>query len=327
MVFSNDWAITDNPADHSKFKDQPSFVRKLRTDLEERFANMFYGFTSGETVEGVKYLNFTQQASDPSAPAATGVRLYTKEVSGAAELYLRHSSAGVIQLTNLGKFLLSSLVAASQALGDIWYASSATVMARLAGNTTTTKKFLTQTGDGANSAAPGWNTIAANDVPADLASSSMADGVTIQTVRTESGAVATGSATLPDDDTVPTTSEMFKVTALDTAITPKATGNKIKVTLELQVSKTANQGKPMFAAIVVGGVVVAIAGVVHDNNPYHGERIVVSYLHTAADTNEVTFSAYASNFDGDTMTINGYNTGRKFGGVYKSSMTCEEIKV
>lgn len=50
------------------------------------------------------------------------------------------------------------------ALGDILY-RAASLWTRLAGNTTSTKKFLTQTGTGAVSAAPGWNTIAASDLP------------------------------------------------------------------------------------------------------------------------------------------------------------------
>jgi len=50
-------------------------------------------------------------------------------------------------------------------LGDIIYAGVAAAWTRLAGNTTATKKFLTQTGDGANSAAPAWNTIIAGDIP------------------------------------------------------------------------------------------------------------------------------------------------------------------
>lgn len=49
--------------------------------------------------------------------------------------------------------------------GDTIYESATNVASRLAGNTTTTKKFLTQTGDGSNSAAPGWNTISTGDVP------------------------------------------------------------------------------------------------------------------------------------------------------------------
>lgn len=49
-------------------------------------------------------------------------------------------------------------------LGDIAYHDGGNT-ARLAGNTATTKKFLVQTGDGANSAAPAWNTLAAGDLP------------------------------------------------------------------------------------------------------------------------------------------------------------------
>lgn len=50
-------------------------------------------------------------------------------------------------------------------LGDLLYASAANTSSRLAGNTTTTKKFLIQTGTGTVSAAPSWGTIAASDVP------------------------------------------------------------------------------------------------------------------------------------------------------------------
>ena len=54
----------------------------------------------------------------------------------------------------------------SYTLGDILYASAANTLSKLAGNTTTTKKFLTQTGTGAVSAAPAWGTIGAADVAA-----------------------------------------------------------------------------------------------------------------------------------------------------------------
>lgn len=50
-------------------------------------------------------------------------------------------------------------------LGDILYENSTPAPARLAGNTTGTKNFLTQTGTGSASAAPAWGTIAAADVP------------------------------------------------------------------------------------------------------------------------------------------------------------------
>ena len=50
-------------------------------------------------------------------------------------------------------------------LGDILYEDATPEPARLAGNITSTKKFLTQTGTGSVSAAPAWDTIAAGDVP------------------------------------------------------------------------------------------------------------------------------------------------------------------
>lgn len=65
--------------------------------------------------------------------------------------------------------IVDALDHAAGTLGNIIYAGAAGAWALLAGNTTTTKKFLTQTGDGANSAAPAWGTIEDGDVPATLA--------------------------------------------------------------------------------------------------------------------------------------------------------------
>ena len=50
-------------------------------------------------------------------------------------------------------------------LGDIIYENSTPAPARLAGTTSATKQFLTQTGTGSVSAAPAWGAIAAGDVP------------------------------------------------------------------------------------------------------------------------------------------------------------------
>lgn len=50
-------------------------------------------------------------------------------------------------------------------LGDLLYSSAANTLAKLAGNITTTRKFLRQTGDGAASTAPAWDTLLEADVP------------------------------------------------------------------------------------------------------------------------------------------------------------------
>lgn len=50
-------------------------------------------------------------------------------------------------------------------LGDIIYEDATPTAARLAGNTTTTKKFLAQTGNGTISAVPSWSVLVASDLP------------------------------------------------------------------------------------------------------------------------------------------------------------------
>lgn len=52
----------------------------------------------------------------------------------------------------------------SYALGDTLYASATNTLAKLAGNTTTTKKFLAQTGTGSVSAAPSWEVLDPSDI-------------------------------------------------------------------------------------------------------------------------------------------------------------------
>lgn len=52
----------------------------------------------------------------------------------------------------------------SYATGDLIYSPSTNTLTKLAGNTSTTKQFLNQTGTGSASAAPVWGTIAAADV-------------------------------------------------------------------------------------------------------------------------------------------------------------------
>jgi hypothetical protein len=49
-------------------------------------------------------------------------------------------------------------------LGDLIYGSGTNTNTRLAGNTSATKKFLTQTGNGSISAAPSWGTVNSSDV-------------------------------------------------------------------------------------------------------------------------------------------------------------------
>jgi len=103
MVYSRDW-LEANPIDHTKFSAQPGAVRSHKVDISDRLKAMFKGFVSGDlqTDEGVIDLPFNVQGSDPGATASK-VKLYAKDVSSKAELFLEDEDANVIQLSSAGK--------------------------------------------------------------------------------------------------------------------------------------------------------------------------------------------------------------------------------
>lgn len=79
-------------------------------------------------------------------------------------------------------------------LGDILYASAANTLSKLAGNTTSTRNFLRQTGTGSVSAAPAWDTLVNGDLPSTLSSKTLDDTNTI-TVKDGSFTLENSSST------------------------------------------------------------------------------------------------------------------------------------
>jgi len=78
-------------------------------------------------------------------------------------------------------------------LGDIIYENSTPAPARLAGNTTTTKEFLSSTGNGTISAAPVWGALVSGDIPNNAANTT--GTATNATNATNSAITATTSNT------------------------------------------------------------------------------------------------------------------------------------
>lgn len=101
--------------------------------------------------------------TDTLVTLAASQTLTNKTISGSANtitnVSLTTGVTGVLPEANGGTNQ------STYALGDTIYSSATNTLSKLSGNTTTTKKFLTQTGNGSVSAAPGWNTIVAGDVP------------------------------------------------------------------------------------------------------------------------------------------------------------------
>lgn len=88
----------------------------------------------------------------------------------------------------------SDTLAGTVVLGDIIHGNSTPKWARLAGNTTTTKKFLTQTGNGTISAVPAWDTIVAGDLPTISTAAGWTDDGTVVRLTTSTDQVGIGTA-------------------------------------------------------------------------------------------------------------------------------------
>ncbi len=88
----------------------------------------------------------TMATQNSNAVAITGGTIPTSVLTGV--LGTAHGGTGLSSFT----------------LGDIFYASNTNTISKLAGNTTTTNKFLRQQGTGSASSAPSWDVIDPSDI-------------------------------------------------------------------------------------------------------------------------------------------------------------------
>jgi hypothetical protein len=94
------------------------------------------------------------------------ITLTVADDSGNDRVNVTVAAAGGATTHNLLSATHPDTVTAAPVLGDLVAANGTPAWARLAGNTTATRKFLRQTGTGSVSAAPAWDTLLAGDLPA-----------------------------------------------------------------------------------------------------------------------------------------------------------------
>lgn len=97
------------------------------------------------------------------------------------------SSAGVVPVAAGGTGAVTATLgfdalSPMTTLGDIIYGGASGTRTRLAGNTTTTKKYLSQTGDAVNSAAPAWAQTAFADLSGNATAVQGGTGITSYTI-------------------------------------------------------------------------------------------------------------------------------------------------
>lgn len=148
-------------------------------------------------------------------------------------------------------------------------------------------------------------------------------GAVVQIVSVTSGAVATSTTTIPEDDTIPQITEGTEFMTL--AITPKATTNRLNIRIEAFVS-TSNIND-VIGALFQDATTNALAAKDITLSTATGPgTIVITHNMTAGTTSSITFRLRLGLGAAGTLTFNGISGTRKFGGVTLSSITIIEYK-
>ena len=193
----------------------------------------------------------------------------------------------------------TGLTIASQAQGDILYASSSSAFARLAKGTA---GQLLRINSGAT--APEW-----------------ANPVALQIVNVQSGTSNSISDTIPYDNTIPQNSEGEEVMSL--AITPVIATSKLKIEVVVNIGG-ATADAELIAALFQDSTAGALAsGGTVNSNTSGMEQIKFTHYMTSGTTSETTFKVNTGANSGGS-TFNGGDGQAKLGATLASSITITE---
>ena len=149
-------------------------------------------------------------------------------------------------------------------------------------------------------------------------------GKLTQQVNTQTGASATGTTTIPFDDTIPQSGEGTQFMTL--AITPTSATNILFIQIDAICSYSIANG--MTAALFQDATANALAAASEYQTTATGiTTISFNHTMTAGTTSATTFKVRIGGETAGTLTFNGIAAGRIMGGVYASSITITEIKV
>lgn len=147
-------------------------------------------------------------------------------------------------------------------------------------------------------------------------------GEVVQTVRSATGAVATGTTVLPVDDTIPQNTEGNQY--LTQAITPTSTVNLLDVSYQAMVAASAGPqiASALFQDSTVNALVASATENAGSNQPF---ILTGRYVAVASTISSTTFNVRAGPSSAATVTFNGVSGGRLFGGVNNSFIEIREI--
>lgn len=210
-------------------------------------------------------------------------------------------------ISTAGKVNISALTVASQATGDLIYASSASAWARLAVGTSSQVLI--------GGATPSFGSVPLAAMPA---------GTVLQVVQGSSSAVDTTADNIPYDDSIPQNDEGEEEYSV--SITPKATTNKLRIDVTGYV-EGSTAGQHTCLSLFQDSTAGALAAGFHAQIG-SGEINCITFTHwmDAGTISPTTFKVFYGTSSG-TATINGAGGARKGGGVLVSTILITEIKV
>jgi hypothetical protein len=162
---------------------------------------------------------------------------------------------------------------------------------------------------------PALGTVASGNVTA-------CTGAVAQVVSTITGALATGTTTIPYDDTIPQITEGDQYMTL--AITPRSATSKLLIEVVWCGASSVNnnfvvalfQDATANALAVVESLTGAIGG---------GVNMYLKYVMTSGTTSSTTFRVRAGGNGAGTTTFNGQGGARLYGGTSASSIVITEV--
>lgn len=147
-------------------------------------------------------------------------------------------------------------------------------------------------------------------------------GTILQVVNTTTGASATGSATIPQDNTIPQNTEGTEFMTL--AITPTSATSKLRI--DVVVNGAGSGANSWIVGLFQDSTVNAIAAINYNmaaNNV--ASPASFTYYMTSGTTSSTTFKIRVGCSTAGTFTFNGQSSSQLLGGVMASSITISEI--
>lgn len=146
-------------------------------------------------------------------------------------------------------------------------------------------------------------------------------GNVIQVVNYQTGAVATGTTTIPIDDTIPQNTEGTEFMAL--AITPISSTSKLLIGVSAILTHPNNNNFTL--ALFQDSAANALAATIVYQTAAALTQVELNHYMTAGTTSSTTFKVRAGGNVAGTVTFNGMSGSRLYGGSLASSITITEI--